>query len=95
MQVQILEQTIFNFLILGKSRFPPKKFYNINYWCAQIDHLTISEKLPLLLIQKHRVREFDRRKRIIGHEFSSKMLTTLLPIEPYFCFCTIFLLALM
>ena len=31
MQVQILEQTIFNFLILGKSRFPPKKFYNINY----------------------------------------------------------------
>ena len=31
MHVQIIEQTIFNFLILGKSRFPPKKFYNINY----------------------------------------------------------------
>ena len=31
MQVQILEQTIFNFLILGKSRFPPKRFYNIDY----------------------------------------------------------------
>ena len=31
-QVQILEQTIFQFLILGKSRFPPKKFYNVNYW---------------------------------------------------------------
>ena len=26
MQVQILEQTIFKILILGKSRFPPKKF---------------------------------------------------------------------
>ena len=32
MQVQSSEQTLFNFLILGKSRFPPKKFYNINYW---------------------------------------------------------------
>ena len=25
-QVQTSEQTLFNFLILGKSRFPPKKF---------------------------------------------------------------------
>ena len=32
MQFQTLEQTLFNFLILGKSRFPPKKFYNINQW---------------------------------------------------------------
>ena len=31
-QAQTSEQTFFNFLILGKSRFPPKKFYNINYW---------------------------------------------------------------
>ena len=38
MQVQILEQTIFNFLILEKSRFPPKKFYNINY-CASERHI--------------------------------------------------------
>ena len=30
-QVQTSEQTYFNFFILGKSRFPPKKFYNINY----------------------------------------------------------------
>ena len=29
-QVQSSEQTLFNFLILGKSRFPQKKFYNIN-----------------------------------------------------------------
>ena len=27
-----IKQMFFNFLILGKSRFPPKKFYNINYW---------------------------------------------------------------
>ena len=31
-QVQMSEKTIFQFLILGKSRFPPKKFYNVNYW---------------------------------------------------------------
>ena len=31
MQVQTPEQTLFYFLIMGKSRFPPKKFYNINY----------------------------------------------------------------
>ena len=29
-QVQTTEQTFFYFLILGKSRFPPKKFYNID-----------------------------------------------------------------
>ena len=34
MQVQILEQTIFNSLIFGKFRFLPKKFYNINYWSS-------------------------------------------------------------
>ena len=32
MHFQSAEQTLFNFLILGKSRFPPKKFYNIDYW---------------------------------------------------------------
>ena len=32
MHVQSAEQILFNFLILGKSRFPPKKFYNIDYW---------------------------------------------------------------
>ena len=31
MQVQTFEQTLFDFLTLGKSRLPPKKFYNINY----------------------------------------------------------------
>ena len=31
-QVHASEQTFFNFLILWKSRFPPKKFYNIDYW---------------------------------------------------------------
>ena len=31
MQAQSSQQTLFIFLILGKSRFPPKKFYNINY----------------------------------------------------------------
>ena len=30
-QFQTSEQTLFDFLILGKSRFPAKKFYNINY----------------------------------------------------------------
>ena len=35
-QVQTLEQTLFKILILGKSRFPPKKFYNIDscYKCV-------------------------------------------------------------
>ena len=28
--VQSAEQTLFNSLILGKSRFPPKKFYDID-----------------------------------------------------------------
>ena len=32
MHAQAAEQILFNFLILEKSRFPPKKFYNINYW---------------------------------------------------------------
>ena len=27
---QSTERTLFNFLILGKSKFPPKKFYNID-----------------------------------------------------------------
>ena len=31
MKVQTLEQTLIYFFILEKSRFPPKKFYNINY----------------------------------------------------------------
>ena len=31
MDVQSAEQTLFNFVILGKSGFPPKQFYNINY----------------------------------------------------------------
>ena len=31
LQFQISEQTVFNFLILWKSRFHPKKFYNIDY----------------------------------------------------------------
>ena len=26
------QKKLFNFLILGKSRFPAKKFYNIDYW---------------------------------------------------------------
>ena len=39
MQVQILEQTIFNFLILGKSRFPPKKFYNINFCIIERENI--------------------------------------------------------
>ena len=30
-QVQTSEQTLFHFLILGKSRFPTNFFYNINY----------------------------------------------------------------
>ena len=30
-QIQSSEQTLFNFLILGKYGFPPKKFYNIDY----------------------------------------------------------------
>ena len=30
-QVQISQQTFINLIILGKYRFPPKKFYNINY----------------------------------------------------------------
>ena len=30
-QVQTTEQTVFHFLILGISRFPPKKFYIIDY----------------------------------------------------------------
>ena len=30
-QVQSLEKTFVNFLIFGKSRFPPKTFYNIDY----------------------------------------------------------------
>ena len=30
-QVQTLDKILFNFLILGKSRFPTKKFYNIDY----------------------------------------------------------------
>ena len=44
--VQILTsgQTIFNFLILGKYRFPPKKFYNINF-----SNETLGEKLWCLL----------------------------------------------
>ena len=29
-QVQASDKTVFNFLILGKSRFPAKKFYKIN-----------------------------------------------------------------
>ena len=32
MQVQALEQTFVNFLVLGKSRFYPKMFYNIYSW---------------------------------------------------------------
>ena len=27
MQIQTLEQTLFNLLIFGKSRFPPKRLY--------------------------------------------------------------------
>ena len=42
MQVQTLEQTLFNFLILGKSRFPPKSFitstrYRILFWWWSLD----------------------------------------------------------
>ena len=36
MQVQTLEPTLFSLLILGKSRFPPKMFNNINYKCGEI-----------------------------------------------------------
>ena len=36
MQVQTSEQTFLNFLNVGKSRFPPKKFYNINYKVASV-----------------------------------------------------------
>ena len=32
MQVQLSQQTLFNFLFLEQSKFPPKKFYNINFW---------------------------------------------------------------
>ena len=39
MEVQTSEQTFFHFYILGKSRLPPKKFYNINYW------MTISQRM--------------------------------------------------
>ena len=45
-EVQILEQTIFHFLILGKSRFPQKKFYNINYWADPILHVNIGMLSP-------------------------------------------------
>ena len=40
-QGQTKGQTFFNFSILGKSRFPPKKFYNINYRSA-IDRWQLS-----------------------------------------------------
>ena len=32
MQVQTSEQTFFNFIISGISRFPPIKFYSIDFW---------------------------------------------------------------
>ena len=38
-QVQTSEQTLFHFLILGKSRFPTKKIYNINYREREIETL--------------------------------------------------------
>ena len=42
MQVQTSEQTFFNFLILETSRFPPKKFYNIDYWSPfDFDNLSL------------------------------------------------------
>ena len=43
MKVQTLEQTLIYFFILEKSRFPPKKFYNINYW----SHCPVVPSLPL------------------------------------------------
>ena len=30
-----IRTTVFNFLNMGKPRFPPKKFYSINYWIDQ------------------------------------------------------------
>ena len=51
-QVQTSEQTLFNFLILGKSRFPPKKFYNINYSRGKETIFICSE--PKLFFEKMR-----------------------------------------
>ena len=35
-QVQTSEPTFFNCLIFGKSVFPPKLFYSINYWLLHL-----------------------------------------------------------
>ena len=50
MHAQAAEQILFNFLILEKSRFPPKKFYNINYWSQHGLHGPLSKMIfkPML-----------------------------------------------
>ena len=51
-QVQTFEQTLFDFLTLGKSRLPPKKFYNINYRYGEISPLKILPKcLNITVVQ--------------------------------------------
>ena len=57
-QVQTSEQTLFNFLIFGKSRFPLKKFYNRGAAIAQWIRLRIQSYQPGFENQAHNLRFF-------------------------------------
>ena len=49
-QVKTLEQTAFNVLILGKPRFPPKRFYDISFWSRVSQDYSQNVVVNLLLI---------------------------------------------
>ena len=74
MQVQTSEQTFFDFLILGKSRFPPKKVYNINYWSrVSPKHVQVGDEVhEPLCIDGHQVDDFTHGALLLRRAVHSK-----------------------
>ena len=70
MQVQTLEQTLFNILILGKSRFLPKKFYNIDYrWFTETSlgsswNVVVHIERPQMVAHNIHTASFSRFRQI-------------------------------